>query len=335
MNILNYERQILALDNVELEKLVRSWADSQKSLYCSVIRKAGAGDMGRDVVGYRSEDKDEGEWVNYQCKQYAKALPTDQGMLEIGKILYYAFEKKFTMPIKYFFVAPKGVNKNLDEYISNPNKFKSKLIDSWDKYCKSKIIKNKEISLSQELRDFITSYKFSSINIIDIDHIVEDEKFRHILVDWFGGELLPSPEAEVPEEIDKSEKKYIEHILDAYGDKNSITYNEVKDISADMELSFDFEMQRERFYSAEAFKRFYRDNTIEGVLKKFEDEIFKGVYSTSVKAYDNAFECMCGVMEQAANMQPSGKLAIHAKIDVKQGYCHHFVNGDKLKWRKK
>lgn len=333
MNILQYERQILALDNIELEKLIRSWADSQKSLYCSVVRKAGAGDMGRDVVGYFTENKDEGNWVNYQCKQYAKALPTDQGMLEIGKILYYAFKEKFTVPIKYFFVAPRGVNKNLDEYISNPSKFKSELISSWDKYCKSKIIKNVEIPLSQDLLNFINTYNFSSINIIDIDYIVEDEKFRHILVNWFGGELLPAPEAKVPETIDESEKKYIEHILDAYGDRDNTTYNEVKDISG--ELVFDFEMQRERFYSAEAFKCFYRDNTVEGILKKFENEIFKGVYSTSIKTHNNAFECMCGVLEQAASIQPSGKLAIHAKIDVKQGYCHHFVNADKLKWRKK
>lgn len=335
MHAINYERQILSLKDDELEKLVLSWAQAQKYKYHSIQRKAGSGDLGRDVVGFYSADKHEGEWDNYQCKQYKKSLPTDEGMLELGKILYYAFKGNFTAPKKYFFVAPKGVNRNLDRYISNPSEFKNTLINEWDKYCKNKIIKNSEVLLSNDLRKFIELYNFKNISVIDIDIISSDEHFRGALVKNFGGELLPAPNGKVPTTIQSNEKKYLDKVLDSYSDFDNTTYSSVNDIIDHDIFSKDFGIQRERFYSAEAFKHFYRDSTIEEILESFEDDIFKGVYSTSIKKHENAFECLCNVMEQAANITPAGKLSIHAKSDVKQGYCHHFSNTDKLNWRRK
>jgi intein-encoded DNA endonuclease-like protein len=102
-------------------------------------RFSGAGDLGRDVVGFLSEAKHEGAWHNYQCKQYAKTIGTGQALNEIGKILYYAYLKNFTAPVAYYFVAPRGLNRNLETLIFNPTQFKDKLIDEWDTHCAKKI----------------------------------------------------------------------------------------------------------------------------------------------------------------------------------------------------
>lgn len=88
-------------------------------------------------------------------------------------------------------------------------------------------------------------------------------------------------------------------------------------------------------YSAEAFKAFYRDNTVEGVLDAFEREVFKGIKPSLFLPYNNSFERMCSVLSDAGKIQPSGKLALHGKVDVKQGYCHHFANQERLNWRRK
>lgn len=332
--MIDYNRQILALDDVKLEKLVREWGDQQKAKYDLVKRFAGAGDMGRDVVGFYSHSKHDGDWDNYQCKQYNKALPTDQGMLEVGKILYFSFMEEFSAPKNYYFVAPKGVNRNLEKYIYKPETFKSELIKNWDKYCKDKIIKNNPIPLDNELKEFIKSYDFSSIDIIDIDKIVLDQSFKNILVGWFGGEMLPAPEGVVPDEILNEESTYIQKLLLAYSDHDQIKYEHVDDLKDHDDFKFDLEIQRERYFSADAFKSFYRDNTVGDILGTLEKQVFKGVYDTSKKPYFNGYECMCSVMSQAAVVSPSGKLAVHANVDVKQGYCHHFVNGGKLKWNK-
>ena len=40
------------------------------------------------------------------------------------------------------------------------------------------------------------------------------------------------------------------------------------------------------------------------------------------------------MMAHAATLQPGGPLGHHAGITVKQGFCHHFVNDEKLTWCK-
>ncbi|WP_131800308.1 ABC-three component system protein [Enterovibrio norvegicus] len=333
MNSFDYERHILILDDTELEQLVRKWAvhQTQKN-YVSSYRHGGSGDMGRDVVGFYSVEKHEGEWDNYQCKQYSTALPTDQGMAELGKILYYAYEGNFTAPLAYYFVAPKGINKNLRRLIENPSKLKITLIDKWDHYCKNKITARTEVFLTDELRSFISKYDFSRVEIVDVDRIVFDSTFRAVLVEEFGGELLSAPDGDVPDDIKDHELTYVSQVLDVYSEYDQITYNNPSCLIGHEEFYEDFTEQRERFFSAEAFRIFYRDNTVGEILEKFEGEILKGIKPALRLRYNDPFQRMCSVLSDAGKLQPSGKLAIHGGIGVKQGYCHHFVNEKVIKW---
>lgn len=336
MNSFDYERHILILDDTELEQLVRKWADHQiKKNYVAAYRHGGAGDMGRDVVGFYSNAKHEGEWDNYQCKQYGKALPTDEGMAELGKILYYAHQGHFTAPKSYYFVAPKGINKNLRGWIENPSKLKNMLINKWDHYCKDKIISKTEVPLTPELRSFISNYDFSRVEIVDVDKIALDPIFRAVLVEEFGGDLLSAPDGEVPKDIKEHELVYVTQILDVYSEYDQTTYKTPSCLLEHDEFAEDFTEQRERFYSAEAFRAFYRDNTVGEVLGKFEDEILKGIKPSLRLKYEDPFQRMCNVLSEAGKLQPSGKLALHGKIGVKQGYCHQFVNDKVIKWSKK
>ncbi|WP_407332372.1 ABC-three component system protein [Enterovibrio sp. 27052020O] len=335
MNIFDYTRYILSLNADELEILVRKWAKAQSSEYHSVHRPAGAGDRGCDVIGFCSPGKFEGDWDNYQCKQYNKAVPTDKGMHELGKVLYYSYLGEFSAPRNYYFVAPKGINRNLRNWILNPSKLKFELIEKWSKYCEDSIIDGKKILLTSDLKDFISKYDFSSVSIIGIDDIVDDSKFRAILVDLYGGDLPSAPSGEVPLSIDENEFNYVNKILDTYSDHDKKSYSKPEEIIGHEDFEEDFTEQRERFYSAEAFRVFYRDNMVDDVLENFEKEILKGIKPALRLDYSNSFYRMCNVLSEAGKLQPSGKLAIHGKIDVKQGYCHQFANEDKLEWRKK
>ena len=79
MTIIPPERHILALPSDELEKFAREWAVLKKG-YFGVERFSGPGDMARDVVGYLTKAKHEGDWHNYQCKQYGK-----QNVIYVGR----------------------------------------------------------------------------------------------------------------------------------------------------------------------------------------------------------------------------------------------------------
>ena len=331
---MSYRRQVLALTDTELESFVRAWTSQkvQDSQYESCQNFAGPGDMGRDVVGFLSQHKHEGDWHNYQCKQYGSNLPTDKAILDIGKIIYYASQGFFTLPTQTNFVAPKGINRNLSTLIFNPSKMKDFIKKNWDKYCKGNISQSFDIPLTQELIDKIEEFDFSSINHVGIETILSDDAAKKVLYDYFGADPGPAPIGKAPQQIQANEMNYIQHLIDAYNDEDSATYQTVHDISRHKEH---LAVQRERFFDAESFKRFYRDNLDASVLNILEYEIFHGIIDVCLcGGYSSKLKCVDAVMKHASTVSPSGVLAKHTRITVKQGICHHFANEDKLKWNR-
>jgi hypothetical protein len=330
----SYDRDVLALDDTQLEKFVLDWVNSKTASYVESTRFSGAGDMGRDVVGFLSKNKHEGEWDNYQCKQYANALPTNTAMCEIGKILYFAHQKKFSPPSNYFFVVPKGVNRNLETLIFNPSQFKEKLLSEWNKYCANSIIENTCITLDESLKSFIESYNFSSIHRLKLDDILNDLAVTPVLYKWFGADPGPAPKGTTPHSIAEDELPYINQLVDAYSQREGVVFSNHEEVTKHGKHSQHLSMQRERYYDADAFKRFYRDNTDQVTLENLESDIFHGVIDTCETNHTDALERINAVMGQAAQLSPSGPLAQHARIPVKQGICHHFANEGKVKWKK-
>lgn len=336
MRMEDYGRRILMLDDDELERFVKDWVDRKVDDYVECVRFSGAGDLGRDVVGFLSSDRHEGAWHNYQCKQYGKHLPTDVGIREIGKILYNAHQGHFTAPTRYFFVAPRGVNRNLERLIFNPSAFRASLLTDWEKHCAESIVEKAKIPLDPKLKGFIEGYDFSGISRIGLDEILGDPHVKPVLSKWFGADPGPAPKGEVPETVDDSELPYIGQLLDAYGDRDGIVYAAHSEIVGHPDHGMHFARQRERFYDAAAFKRFYRDNTEKHVLETFESDIFHGVADVCEAGYRDKLRCVDAVMAHAAQLPVTGLLAPHARIPVKQGVCHHFVNEDppRLRWRR-
>jgi hypothetical protein len=332
--MINYDRLILALDDTQLELFVRDWVNVKSSTYVSVARFSGSGDLGRDVVGFLSTKKHEGPWHNYQCKQYAKRLPTETAIHEIGKILYYAFMGEFVIPEKYFFVAPRGVNRNLEKLIFNPATFKKAVIEKWDEYCANTIVEGTNIPLSPDLKKVVEDYDFANIQRLSIDDILNDSAIKPVLFKWFGTDPGPAPRGKAPVDIDDSELPYIGQLLEAYGQRESCTFRTHHELQQHPSCETHLRMQRERFYDADAFKRFYRDNTDPKVISEFETDIHHGIVDTYNLQHNDALQKVDAVMIQAANLQAAGPLAQHARVPVKQGICHHFANEEILKWKK-
>jgi len=329
----DYDRQILALNDVQLEQFVNDWISCKSKDYVEVARFSGAGDLGRDVVGFLSKKRHEGSWHNYQCKQYKKNLPTETAILEIGKILYYAYLGEFSVPERYFFVAPRGVNRKLEKLIYNPSQFKAKLIDNWEQYCSTKISDGLTIPLDEGLNTFICAFDFSTIARFTRDDILKDTCIKPVLHKWFGEDLGSAPRGQAPAEVQDSELPYIKQLVGAYSQRCGLTFADYKEIEKHPDYSGHLSLQRERFYDADAFKRFYRDNTEPEVLDSFERDIYHGVIDTFNAEHKDSLARVNAVMIQASNMQAAGPLARDARVPVKQGVCHHLANeGDLIKW---
>ena len=306
----NYTRAVLTLDDTELELFVRD----------------------RDVVGFLTPEKHEGAWENYQCKQYGKRLPTDTAICELGKILYYSWQGDFTPPTKYFFVAPKGLNRNLETLIFNPSKLKSKLIDEWDKFCRYKIIENGDIPLTDDLLDVLERFNYSNVTRIALEDMLSDPAAKKVLYKYFGADPGSSPKGIVPIAILESESEYIKQLVGAYAEKECVVFNNHEDLELYPQYQKNLTLQRERFFDADAFKRYYRDNTDPTVIDSFEEDVFHGVVDVFDSPHKSGMEKIQSVMTQAAATQTSGATAKYARVPVKQGICHHFVNDGKFKW---
>lgn len=327
-----YRRPILALDDDQLEEFVRQWA-IKKTEYLEVERFTGTGDMGRDVVGFLSSQRHEGAWHNYQCKQYGRTLPTGTAVSEVGKVLYYSFKGEFTAPEKFFFVAPRGINRNLKSLIFKPSTFKTTMINEWGKYCAHSIVENEIIPMDDELKAFIEAWDFSRISPISVDIMLTDVAAIPVLYHWFGADPGPAPVGTAPLDVRPSELPYIQGLLDAYAEREGAAFADHTAADAHSIHGPHLRMQRERYFDAEAFTRFYRDNTKSKDTDDLRNEILHGIYETHAAKHDDILSRVNAVMIQAGNTQPAGPLAKYARTPVKQGICHHFVNEGQLKWK--
>jgi len=332
--MVNYHRLILALTDEELESFTQDWISSKKKSFYEITSFSGPSDMGRDVVAFISSQKHEGAWYNYQCKQYKNNLPTNTALLEIGKILYFAFLGNFTPPERYYFVAPRGINRNLETLIYKPNEFKERLISDWDIICSTSIIEGKVIKIDAQLKEFIRKYDFSKIGRLTMRQIFQDEDITPILFKRFSYDPGPAPEGIVPNEISNTELNYISELVDAYSEREKVDFKGATDLYKKDTYKEHLKLQRIRFYDADSFKRFYRDNTDRNEISGIEKEVFHGVIDKCNESYLDRLERINTVMAHAATLQPTGILAKHTPTTVKQGLCHHFVNDRKMTWKK-
>jgi hypothetical protein len=328
-----YDRLIIALGDDELETFVREWT-LQKKEYAEVERFTGPGDMGRDVVGFLTKQRHDGPWHNYQCKQYGRTLPTDIGILEVGKILYYSSQGQFAPPTAFFFVVPRGVNRNLRRLITKPEEFRQSLLDHWEEYGADEITEGVHIPLDAAVQAVIEKWDFSSIRAVSVDMLLNDPAAKAVLVSWFGADPGPPPLGTVPGAIEAREMPYVQQLLDAYSERDQCTYADYADLKDHTAHGPHIRMQRERFFDADAFARFYRDNTMSEEIDVLRRDMLHGVIDTHWADHRDSLARADAVMTQAANVHPSGALAKYARVPVKQGICHHFANEGRLRWLK-
>ncbi|MBJ8422536.1 hypothetical protein KTJ16_14040 [Acinetobacter bereziniae] len=333
LNVSKYQRPLLALDDKDLEIFIHDWVTKKIELYVDHDNFTGAGDMGRDVVGFLTDQRHEGAWHNYQCKQYSKKITRPLALLEIGKILYYASQKHFIVPEKYFFIAPKGINRPLETLINNPSQFKMALINEWTEHCEGKIIKNSKVPLNDEILEVINKFDFSNIKALQVSQLLSDPDINSVLFKWFKHDPGEAPKGDVPLEVENTELEYVSQLVHAYGERAGVVFESYKEIEDFDEHFSNFKIQRRRFYDAEAFQRYYRDNTAPQTVQQIKDDIFDGIIDNCTYAsYKDTLEKIIAILGEVIKIQLSGDISSHTTNSVRQGLCHHLVNERKIKW---
>ncbi|EIL90896.1 ABC-three component system protein [Rhodanobacter sp. 115] len=323
---------ISALGADELEEFVNDWLAQRVKDYHSHELWRGTGDMGRDVTGYATAQRMEGLWDNYQCKQLSKRLSETAAFVELGKIFMHVADGAFALPRAYFFVAPQGVVRAVQDFIAHPERFRSAFLARWDKDIAPRLVENKTIALTPAIEAVINAFDFTHVDWFDAVRLANDAACKVALVKWFDDDPGPSPRGTVPDEIQSDESAYVEQLLKVYEEKGPGTYASATAALASAEFGPHLREQRIRFFDAVAFDRFYRDSTPEAYLANFKDEIYHGVIDAHRETYSNGYSRLGKVMQQAAALQASGVLGRHAGPKVKQGTCHQLANEGHLPW---
>jgi len=321
------------MSNSQWEDFVLEWAHSLKSKYALVELCGGAGDLGRDVIGFVTNGQAD-PWDNFQCKHYDHALQPGDIWLELGKLCYYSAIGEYTFPREYTFVAPQGVGNSLSKLLRNPAELKQQLLLEWDQKCKTKITTTKEVPLDATLLAHIRSLDFARIKALSPLTLLEEHRQTPWYVARFGGGLPPRPAVlPAPPTIAATETIYVRALLDAYEDKLRATLASIADIPQGA-LVEHFSRSRQEFYNAEALRQFSKDNVPPGTFDELLDEVEAGIIDVIQATHPDAYERVLNAVKQAKSL-PMAANALVSRVTAadKGGMCHQLANNEKVKWK--
>ncbi|CAM4214077.1 hypothetical protein SAMN06265348_10624 [Pedobacter westerhofensis] len=323
----------------EFEDIVREWVwgymiKKELSGYIDCKKCAGSGDLGRDIIAIRSLDGP--DWDNYQCKNYRAKISPSQLWGEIGKFVYHAYKKRFSLPKNYYVVSGYGPGPDLINYTENPGKFKAELLANWDSHCATKISRGKTYPLDQDLKTYIEAIDFKMFQFIDPQQLIEEHAKTRYHYSRFGGSmpdrLLPPG---LPPEVRANEITYVNELLDAYTDHKK-TVISLANIESDATYMPHFTRQRHSFYLADSLNEFSKDQFAEYTnhFEALKLEIHSGVVDVCESAYPDRFSRVKAVTQEAKRLSITGNPLVKVmRVEDREGLCHHLVTDKQLTWK--
>ncbi|MES9994007.1 MAG: ABC-three component system protein [Candidatus Thiodiazotropha sp.] len=330
------QQQILLYSADEWELFIEEWAHFQRTQYKQVFRLSGSADMGIDVAGLRDDVGLKGAWDNFQCKHYDNALTPGTAIPEIGKVLWHSFEGHYAAPQHYFFMAPKDCGMSLKKLLLNPEELKNKVIEKWDDWCAKSITSTKTIVLQGDFFDYVKNFDYSIFKFKTALDVIDEHRQTPFYATRFGGGLPGRPEVTPPpEDPAPGESRYLEQLLDAYGDNKKTTIENIVALSSWPDLEEHYHRQREFFYHAESLRNFARDTVPLGTFEGLQDEVHAGVKDLEASPHPDALARLNTVTQAAAQLPltANGLISV-VKVQDKRGICHQLANEDRLLWRK-
>lgn len=261
------------------EAFIEEWAEGFQPPYNQIVRLAGAGDKGRDVLGHIAPPEVRPRPCDlYQCKHYDHPLRPKEVLSELGKLCVYTHQGDYPLPRSYRFVPPRSVGPALHDLLNNPDRLRAELIQYWDTHCRKAISTIKDYPLEGDLRAHVDGFDFSIVWYLTPQEIVaQHQRTKH----WsrrfrIDPPVRPALQA-VPLAIQNRELPYVQELLDVYAEllQEPIA---VDQLAGRPSIQRHFTQNRGLFYSAEELARFSRDHFAPGAFEHTKQNIHDGVY---------------------------------------------------------
>lgn len=320
----------------QFEDLTYGWVIEYlqpKEKYVDAVQLGSGKDGGRDIIAYFAEDKK--EFDIFQCKRYDKTLSPSMYFCEFGKLCYYTKIGEYAVPRNYFLVANREIGKELRYFFENPNKIADKLIEKWDEWCAKKI-SNQAISLTGELREYISKFNFNIVKDISPGKFLEQVKTTRYYKYYFGGGI----EKRTPiEDIDLTKKiklnfPFVVQLFKIYTQELHKEILSQDDLIGNNKEFNHFTRQYNAYFYYLSLVRFARDQLIDSddSVKTFLDQIYYAIADSYDKAEFNTlqrvYDSTQAAINASINSQELGAIDVRDKI----GACHELVNKGKIRW---
>ena len=325
------------INDREFEDIVALWAfDFLSPKYVNVCEISGSRDSGRDIIGYISET-DIKKFDLYQCKKYQSSLTPTQYYVEFGKLCYYTYNAAYAIPQNYYIVASNGLGNDLTKLVENPSRINDQLIANWNNYCsRPNQILSTGVELSKDLEHYIKQFDFTIVSEISPIRLINEFSKTKWFKYYFGGGLKPRPSIPKPTlEVPQAERAllYVSQLLEVYSEDANLDFKTCDDLKTHPHNKH-LNEQRHYFYSAQALKRFARDELIdESAYEQIKTEVSYGIRSTLDGSYHNSLGKVDATIDTARGLPiVNDELTTITTLD-KCGICHELVNDGDMSWK--
>lgn len=339
---LSPKEYIEGYSDTKFELFIEEWAFFYLQEICGhyvrVMNFGGAGDKGRDVIGFVNENDPPITDV-YQCKHYKDAITPGDFYPELAKMCKHVFDGSIPMPRNLYVVAPNDVGPTLGDLLAPGGDVLTPLKTRWKDSSKSPLLKigKDPVMLEGELESFVDGFDFSIVKPKPILEVISEFRQTHRFAQRFGGGLTkPLPDTTVPDSLLDTESRYIEQLVGVYVHDTGDTTISASALlgSQDSTTSRHFNRSRERFFYAETIREFARESLPDGFeFGTIQDEVYDGVVEIAESTFDAALERVNETTKTAACLSlGEHPLKPYLKVQSLSGICHQLANDDRLTW---
>lgn len=326
---------IMTWDDATWEEFVHDWLiECHSEEYVAHERLGGAGDKGRDVIGFVTDPHDDDYiWHNYQCKFYSSRLNYTEVASEFGKIIFFTMKGDFPVPEKYYFVCPLDLSTSFSELLRNPKSLKEKILQTWDKAISHKISSQFVVKLDDNLFNYIEKFNFDIFYSLPLSKILNEITKTPLYFKYFN-QMFHTRQFPpfTPDYDPKVESVYVGQLLEIYSEVSPIGRMDLTNLI--MPYNRHFSGCRNDFYFASSLSRYMRDSFVEDNFKVLKSYISSSIESVLYKTYNNSFERCNDILNQASLTNISHEvLSKICEVPDKKGICHHMINDGELQWK--
>jgi hypothetical protein len=331
--------RLSTFSDVEFERFIWEWVDGFLTKhYVEVQARGGAGDKGRDVLGWIDPSTvTPRRWDLYQCKRYDDKLTPGAFLVELGKLCYYSHRGDYTVPLNYYIVSPLGVGNGLQDLIDDPAAMKAKLIEKWNDWCRDDITKREKVLLEGSLAEWVNNFDFSIVHTVPPSTLIEQHRETKYHLAVFGSAFKPRSVIPLPpQNIAEAELIYVKRAFEAFADHLKSPVASESDFEGHDYLKSTFGHARECFYSAESLKEFSRDNLPnDKEYTNLCNQMLQGIRPTLNRNHNDGYEKLVDTTEKAVAVSiTSNILTSEMEPSDRVGICHQLANDGIVRWVK-